>query len=107
MYADQDVGDANPIGFVAQAATYLNSDWELYGRFEYEDFDDDTDNLEILTVGLNNYWAGQNAKWTTDLGYSWNGVAPLGVDATNITNWRGSNANASEWVLRTQLQFAF
>ncbi len=107
MYADDDVTDTNPIGFVAQSGTYLNSDWELYGRFEYEDFDDNTDNLEILTVGLNNYWAGQNAKWSTDLGYSWNGVSPLGVDATNITNWRGSNANASEWVLRTQLQFSF
>jgi hypothetical protein len=40
---------------------YLNSDWELYVAYSDNDADDDA----TLSVGLNNYWAGQNAKWTT------------------------------------------
>jgi hypothetical protein len=40
---------------------YMNSDWELY--VAYSDRSDQDG--ETLSVGVNNYWAGQNAKWTT------------------------------------------
>ena len=64
---------------------YLNSDWEVYVAYS----DNDADADATTAVGLNNYWAGQNAKWTTQ--YT--------VDETNaagdVTTWS------------TQLQFAF
>jgi len=40
---------------------YMNSDWELY--VAYSDRSDEDG--ETVGIGVNNYWAGQNAKWTT------------------------------------------
>jgi hypothetical protein len=40
---------------------YLNSDWEVYVAYS----DNSADDGETTSIGLNNYWAGQNAKWTT------------------------------------------
>jgi hypothetical protein len=64
---------------------YLNSDWEVY--VAYSDNSADADGT--TAIGLNNYWAGQNAKWTTQ--YT--------VDETN------SAGDVTTW--STQLQFAF
>jgi hypothetical protein len=71
---------------------YLDSDWELYGR--YIDSDGSTLaplNGSNLSIGLNNYLAGQNAKWTTEL------------------TWDNSNnaANSDVTIISTQLQFYF
>ena len=40
---------------------YMNSDWEVYVAYS----DNSADDGETLAFGVNNYWAGQNAKWTT------------------------------------------
>ncbi len=50
---------------------YLDTDWEVYGRW----IDSDGSaagplNGSIMSIGLNNYMAGQNAKWTTEI--TWN-----------------------------------
>jgi len=43
-------------------STWIDSDWELYVRY----LDDDaTPDGEVTSVGVNQYWAGHNAKWTT------------------------------------------
>ena len=45
---------------------YLNSDWELYAA--YSDLNNSSDvhnDGSTFAVGVNNYWAGQNARWTT------------------------------------------
>jgi hypothetical protein len=39
----------------------MNSDWEVYVAYS----DNSADDGETLAFGVNNYWAGQNAKWTT------------------------------------------
>ena len=43
------------------ASYYLNSDWELYVTYS----DNDANAGETTAIGVNNYWAGQNARWTT------------------------------------------
>ena len=40
---------------------YMNSDWEVYVAYS----DNSNNDGETLGIGVNNYWAGQNAKWTT------------------------------------------
>jgi hypothetical protein len=64
---------------------YLNSDWEVYVAYSDNSADDDG----TTAIGLNNYWAGQNAKWTTQ--YT--------VDETD--------ASGDVTTISTQLQFAF
>jgi hypothetical protein len=71
---------------------YLDSDWELYGRY----IDNDgsaaaTLDGSIMSLGVNNYLAGQNAKWTTEITWNDSAVGP-NTDVTTIS---------------TQLQFYF
>ena len=68
---------------------YLNSDWEVY--VAYSDVSSNTadDDGNTTSFGVNNYWAGQNAKWTTQY-------------TTNETDATGDVDTIS-----TQLQFAF
>ena len=71
----------------------LDDNWEAYVRFA-----DQNDNLatpaldgEVWSIGLNNYWAGQNAKWTIEV--QWDNEHDTGdFDTTQIA---------------TQLQFMF
>lgn len=104
--------DFTPWGFVVQGGFFLTDDWELYGRFEWLDFDvDDTDELGLITLGVNKYFGGHKAKWSTDFGY--------GIDAVNfadpITGWRVDSIDESgdgeqgegQFVFRTQLQLMF
>lgn len=105
--------DVNPWGFVIQAGYHLNSSWEIFGRYEFTDYDvpgaGAPDDLNIITVGVNKYFAGHNAKWTTDFGYSMDslGVGAAGSPAT-ITGFRGDvGSEDGQMVLRTQLQLLF
>jgi len=41
----------------------MGDDWEVYARWS----DRDTDAGSITTIGVNNYLAGHNAKWTTQM----------------------------------------
>jgi hypothetical protein len=81
MYADLDddaAFDVNPNGFLVQGGFYLADTLELYGRYEWADFD--TSGIEdhgVFTIGVNKYFAGHNAKWTTDIV-----IATEEIDAT-------------------------
>ena len=71
---------------------YLDSDWELYGR--YIDSDGSTNaprDGSIYTIGVNNYLAGQNAKWTTEV----------------IMDESGQGEDSDVTTFATQLQFYF
>ena len=71
---------------------YLDSNWEVYGR--YIDNDGSTAAAldgSIMALGVNNYLAGQNAKWTTEI--IWDDSA-VGADTDVQT-------------VSTQLQFYF
>lgn len=91
-------------GALAQAGYLLPglTDWEIFGRYSYLRLDDDTapgrDSFHELTVGLNRYFVGHNAKWTLDTNYlpngSYTGVGGLGV----------TNSESRQVIFRTQLQ---
>ncbi len=93
-----------PMGFVIQGGYYVTEDWEVFGRYEWGDTELEPTNIQIVTVGATNYFAGYNVKWTTDIGYGLDAV-PFGVP---ITNWRNdSSGNNGQVVIRSQLQLAF
>jgi len=56
----------------------LDNDWELYARMTETDLVDG----DVLAIGLNNYLAGNNAKWTTQV--SWDDTS--GDEVTNISS---------------------
>jgi hypothetical protein len=71
---------------------FLDSEWELYGR--YIDSDGSAAAAldgNVMSIGVNNYLAGQNCKWTTEV--TWNDSA--------------TGANTDITTLSTQLQFYF
>ena len=110
VYSDLDVGPAgaNPWGLVVQGGFYLTEDWELYARWEWIDFDDSFgttfEDTMLLTLGVNKYFAGHNAKWSTDFGY---GVDPV-IFPADITGWRPDFADEEgQFVVRTQIQLFF
>jgi len=110
---DNDNGlDASPWGALIQGGIFLNEEWEVFGRFEYGDDDDisgtDTDELMLLTGGVNKYISGHDVKWTTDLGYAFDGVASFWGNSDALrSGWRSSSEDDSQFVFRTQLQLLF
>ena len=74
-----------------QGGYYLNSDWELYAAYDAFDPTAAGAGFNAITIGLNNYWAGQNAKWTIE----WTEVDPDLAGLTDRTQFA------------TQLQFYF
>ena len=110
--------DREEIAFLVQGGIYLNEDWEIFGRFEWSDFDfadittmDGTklysfDDLAVLTFGINRYFSGHNVKWTTDLGYAFDRVEFFAAD--DMAGWRSdTGGDDGQLVFRTQLQLAF
>ncbi len=103
---DGDAGDVTRWGAVAQGGVWLAPDtWEMFGRVEWSDFSDDADDLLLVTIGLNRYWAKHQLKWNTDVGYAINEVRGLSDSVTRSTGW--SDSGAGEIVVRTSLQLLF
>jgi len=78
---------------------------EIQGFVQYENgvLDGVDTDLSIATVGVN-YALNDNVKWTTDLGYSYNGIdAGWGLGSSG---W-STTSNEGETLLRTQLQVTF
>jgi hypothetical protein len=57
-----DDGEDTDVTFV-QYGMYLDADWEGYVQYLDESGRDEP----LWVIGVNNYWAGQNAKWSTEL----------------------------------------
>lgn len=103
---DNDATDQDQYAFVVQGGYYFQDDLEGFLRYEYGDLDDDMDELSVITVGVNKYFAGHQVKWTTDVGY--------GLDAVN-SNWASNSLGYradgmdedGQLVLRSQLQLTF
>ena len=120
-WAEQSTGNnddkVNPWGAVVQAGVFVTDDWEVYGRFQFLDYDDSNyDDMYILAVGLNGYLGGtNNVKWSTEVGYSFGKLSSLqavngGNEGAAYTNWyyEGNDSNKEgEWMVRTQLQLYF
>jgi hypothetical protein len=75
-HTDPDVGSSmDQIGIVVQGGYYFTDDWEGFARYEWSDLDTPgLDDVSILTVGFNRYYAKHTLKWTTDLGYAFDAV---------------------------------
>jgi hypothetical protein len=104
--------EANPWGALIQGGVFLNDQWEVFGRFEYGDDDDvsgtDSDDLVLLTVGVNDYISGHDLKWSTDVGYAFDGVVSFwGNSDAFQSGWRSSGEEDDQFVFRTQLQLLF
>ena len=110
-YADQDVPTGAPFGDLEQSAIlvqggyYITDEWEGFLRYEWADLDATTlEDVNILTVGATRYFAGHNAKWTTDLGFAMDEVSL----APGITGYRDDGPDEDgQVVIRTQLQIVF
>ncbi len=98
-------GSTNPWGFVIQGGVYLADTWELFGRYEWSDIDvPGASDLSIITIGVNKYFSGHNAKWTTDFGWGLDTVA----SPANITGFRPDAGDEdNQLVFRTQWQILF
>ncbi len=99
-------GSAQPFGFLVQGGYYLDNDWELYARYEYMDTDiNGADDISLVSVGVNRYFAGHNAKWSTELGY---GINPMNAFVpSSLTGWRQDSGSGDQFMIRTQVQILF
>lgn len=99
--------DFASLGFVLQGGGFVTDDVELFARYEWGDADLPlTDDLSVVTVGVNKYWAKHNLKWQNDLGFGLATVA--GVWSTSSAGWRSdTGANDGQVVFRSQLQLLF
>lgn len=100
--------DFDQFGFVGQGGFFLNDDWEIFGRFEWYDFDSDDDDesneFSAITAGVNWYNHGHAWKWQTDVVYA---LDPVPSSATGLGLLADTNDNDGQIVFRTQMQFLF
>jgi hypothetical protein len=112
------ISDADQIGLVLQGGYYLNDTWELYGRYEYADLDlSGIDDLSIITIGVNKYFAEHHAKWTTEFGWAIEPILGNDVGAGSVTSdtgafplagWRiDPDDDDGQVLIRTQVQIVF
>jgi len=99
----------NEWGVLVQGGVFLNEDWEVIARYEWGDLDGAgtvSDELSILTVGVNRFWDRHGLKWMTDLGYAFKAV-----DAEwpgTLLGWRPDGTDGDgQIVFRTQMQLLF
>jgi hypothetical protein len=91
-------------GLIAQASYLLNSQWEVFGRYDYLHLDNvasgNEDTFHEVTVGVNYYVHKHNLKITVDGTWLPNG-SPSNQDAIGVLSNNGDN----EFLIRGQLQF--
>ena len=111
---DPDAGsDRDPLGFLVEGAYNMNDKLQPFVRWEW--LDDDaagTDDLEILTAGVNYYLNGHNAKFTADVVWIYDGDDPAGnpFGANELSSGLGLASFASDedqLALRAQFQLLF
>ena len=96
------------LGFVVQGGYFLKPDEvELFGRWEYYDFDSVAagldDKVSLYSLGLNWFFDGHNRKWTNDVVYTQDNL-PFSATAIGLN---GGTPTESQIVLRSQFQFEF
>ncbi|MEE2906782.1 MAG: hypothetical protein VX527_03020 [Planctomycetota bacterium] len=105
-------------GLVVQGSFYVDPKWEIYSRYQIggpfnQQLDDpeagggiDTQGVSILTVGVNWYIDGQDVKWTTDFGVSFDPIT--GFMTSDQAGWRADPDNHhAQFLIRSQLQLMF
>ena len=100
--------NADWVGYIAQASTYMTDTTEAFLRFEGGGVIQNElggDDVHILTGGVNWYLDGQGLKVTSDFGWSF-GEISQGM-SNQMVGWRATTNRNAEWLFRTQLQLAF
>ena len=101
-------GDLDQTGFVIQGGYFINENTELFARYETAESDTAAEDLKVMTVGFNKYYHGQNVRWATDFGYSYNQMNATWTAGNAWANWQNDSAgNDGQTLIRTQLQLMF
>ena len=85
------------------ASYFCMDNLQGYVAYEYGQAFEGEEALSVATIGAN-YFINDNVKWTTDLGYSMNGIG-AGWNVAD-TGWNTS-ATSGEYLVRTQIQVSF
>lgn len=112
----KDAGDkTSPWGVTVQGGYFISEDLELFGRYEYLNYNvkDNNNNQNVdkyngVTFGVN-YFFAKGVKFTTD--FSWNLKSLSGTNTDAALNGVGFrqdiNNEKNQWALRAQLQLLF
>jgi hypothetical protein len=108
------IPNADWIGYVVQASTYLTDTTEYFIRYQGGGVEQDqfgNNDVNILTNGINWYLDGQGLKVTSDFGWSFGEISAGAGNAPGMSNemvgWRTQLNQNAQWLFRTQLQLAF
>ena len=104
---DSDAASPDQYGIVVQAGYFLDDEWELFGRYEWGDFDTaGVEDLSVLTMGVNRYLSKHTLKWTTDVGVAFDEISSPW--ASDSAGWRTDGSGRDgQVVVRSQLQLLF
>jgi hypothetical protein len=117
-YLDASNFEINILAFTLQGGFFIAPKWELFGRFEWGQWDFNQDAIErsdmsAITFGVNYYIDGQDLKWSADLGFSLTQIEDVWAfeqgntsGLAGIPGWR-RDIDPPQVVFRTQLQLAF
>jgi len=111
----------NPWGVNVQGGYFVTDEWELFGRYEYIDYNfgdavanSNTGKYNGVTIGANWFMAKHNAKFTVDWSINMNSFGDNIVNGTlNSVGWRTDAVDANgegmkhQWALRAQMQLMF
>ena len=102
-----DVAGQDQYGVIVQGGFFLVPEqWECFARYEFGDDHSAADDLSLLTIGVNRYFAGHDLKWTIDLGYAFNPVADFW--SSSSAGWReDATGEDGQMVIRAQMQLLF
>jgi hypothetical protein len=97
----------------------LTDKWDLFGRYEWGDLDDNSSpsaistsaglsDISIVTLGTNYYFHKHAAKWTTDVGF---GLDAVPTNRGTGVGWRpdagAPTPNDGQFVIRSQIQLLY
>tara|TARA_X000001382_G_scaffold94770_1_gene69231 strand:+ start:1425 stop:2471 length:1047 start_codon:yes stop_codon:yes gene_type:complete len=103
-FVGADRGQAHDWATTASIAYQCTDNLQGFLTYEYGEIDGSVDPLSIASLGAN-YFINSNVKWTTEVGYSLNGIGG-GWDLAD-TGWNTSSADGGEYLFRTQIQISF
>jgi hypothetical protein len=102
--------EADIFGAVVQGGVYFTPQTEVFARYEWGQFvthlnDTAFKTLHLATVGVNYYLDGHDAKFTADMGFSFERID--GAFDSEFAGWRADGLADNQLVIRTQFQLLF
>lgn len=102
--------DSDQFAFGVQGGFHIVPDeWELFGRYEFIDFDDALgagrdDSLNLITVGVVNYIHGHSVKWTNQITFAMDEVPSGTSSVALVTDTPGEDGQVG-FISQIQLLF--